>query len=142
MTKEIQEHKMDRVYRLYVIWQSEPPSERKELTSLKKFAEHHGVTEADLAQFENAPGYYEDLEREATKWGRAKLPEILHLLYKQILSKKKAGDIETFKKLITRDANAPQGNTINIFNLDDEQKKQIIEREARAAGLLTTSRKK
>lgn len=131
------ENKLDRVYRLYVIWQSEPPVERKHDT-LKDFSVFHKVSEADLATFENAPGYYEDLEREATKWGRSKLPELLHLLYNQILKTKKGSDIETFKKLISRDANAPSGNTINIFNLDDKQKKQIIEREARAAGLLTS----
>jgi hypothetical protein len=143
MTKELQEHKMDRIYRLYVIWQASPPIERlKDEQDLQAFAKKYKVTEADLAQFENNPGYYEDLEREAQKWGRAKLPELLHLLYRQIKDKKRSSDIETFKKLITKDANAPTGNTINIFNLDDNQKRQIIEREARAAGLLTSGRKK
>ena len=136
--KEV-ENNLDRAYRLYVIWQSEPPKERQP-ASLKLFAKQHKVSEGDLAAFENTQGYYEDLEREATKWGRSKLPEMLHLLYKKIVSQKKASDIETFKKLITRDANAPKGNTINIFNLDESQRKQIIEREARAAGLLTSGR--
>lgn len=146
MTKQIQtqtqtENNFDRVYRLFVNWQVQTPAERDPKT-LEAFATKHKVSLSDLTTFTNTHGYHDDIEREATKWGRSKLPEMLHLLYTLIKSRKKASDIEVFKKLITKDANAPQGNTINVFNLNEEQRNQILVREARTAGLLPAGGKK
>ena len=129
------EKDLDRTYLIFLDWQASPPAERVPRT-IKDFCEKFNIEQSDLAGFEASHGYYDDLEDRARKWGRSKIPEMLHLLYVQIKARKKASDIETFKRLITVEANTPQGNTINIFNLNDQQKRQILQREARAAGIL------
>lgn len=131
MTKKLKVIDKNKIYPIYLQWFAKPPGKRRPPT-LEEFLTRYKITKKDIIDFHERQEFYDDLENAAVKWGQQRLPELLHLLYDKIKSGKSSSDIKVFKDLVYPEKKQTQSNNVNvILNLQDEQYKQIIQREAK-----------
>jgi len=118
-------------YLSFIKWYVMPPNERQPKTQAELMAVL-GITNQDVAEYQQRDTFHSDIYREAQNWGKMKIPELLHTLYQEFKETKKPALLETYKKLLEIDKKEG-GNSFNFVVLDptDEQYKQIIAREAR-----------
>ncbi len=121
-------------YSVFVKWFAMPKETRYPATE-EEFCTLAKISKQDLAEFANRDTFYDDLVKEAKNWGKTKLPEMLHMLYNDFKENKKPVVAQTFKSLLELDKEQKPLN-INVFNLPEQQYRQIVAREAK---LLETS---
>lgn len=112
-----------------------PSSDRKPKSKME-FAEKYKITAADLLAFEDRETFGEDLLVEMKKWAKRKTPELIHILYDKYAKSKSPNDLKVWMDVIreVKDKDElPQtvNNIVNIFNPNEEQRKQIAERITR-----------
>jgi hypothetical protein len=120
----------DELYKIFIKWYAQP-EDRRDPKTIRDFAIHHELSPADIASFQERDNYYDDLYKEAQNWGKSKIPELLHLLYAEFKSSKKAETLRVYKELLKIDDDKRSGLTINILNPNDNAYRQIVQREAR-----------
>lgn len=127
----------DEIYPIFIKWYSMPP-ETRDPRNIPEFSEKMNISLAQIAEFTNKDTFSEDLFKAAKEWGKSKIPELLHMLYRKYKEKQNPNDLRMYKELLELDKNDKTvGNTINfnVFNPTDEQYKQIIARESRSLAL-------
>lgn len=117
------------VYTIFIKWFA-MPKETREPKTMAEFCSQYNITKSDISAFTTKDSYYEDLVKEAKNWGKSKLPEMLHILYNDFKESKKAITAQTFKQLLELDKEQKPLN-INVFNLPEQQYRQIVAREAK-----------
>lgn len=125
-------------YKLTVTWFALPLSERNP-KSPEELCSQLKIGLQDLALYQARDSFADDVLAEAKKWGKLKLPELLHQLYESFKSAKtpNPNTLRVYKELLELDIDKKQGVNFNVFNISDEQYKSIIAREA---GSFKTSR--
>jgi hypothetical protein len=131
---------MEELYKVYIKWMSLPQADKKPATKTL-FAERHKIPPADLLAFEDRETFGEDLMSEMKKWAKRKTPELLHILYDKYAKSKSPNDLKVWMDVIkdVKDKDdTPQtvNNIVNIFNPNDDQRKQIAERITRRIATL------
>jgi hypothetical protein len=126
---------MEELYKVYIKWMALPLNDKKPRTKTE-FAEKHKITAADLLGFEDRETFGEDVLSEMKKWAKRKTPELIHILYDKYSKSKSPNDLKVWMDVIkdVKEKNEePQtvNNIVNIFNPNDEQKRQIAERITR-----------
>ena len=132
------------IYDTYLKWLAMPEEDRA-IKSIKEWCENYGVTQVQILDFQDLPNFSDDLHAEVLKWAKKKTPELIHLLYKTYLKTKSATDFRAWIEAVQfnrssspQDPSSPAGtNIFNIFNVTDEQRRKILERAGRRAGLIT-----
>jgi glutaredoxin-related protein len=77
-------------------------------------------------------------------WARSKTPQMLHMLYDNVLTTKSSADIRAFVELTNelkkkKDEKSNQFNQINFFNIDDQKFKAIAARYGNDAREITAA---
>ena len=111
----------EQIYNTFLFWFSLPPKSRKPQT-FQEFADFYKITLSDIAEFQERDTFGEGLYKAAQKWGKAKVPELLHIVFERAKSSGKPSDVESFTRLITLDKDEKKnGNTynLNVFNPSD-----------------------
>lgn len=126
----------DEKYRTFLHWYSIPPEQkiRSHLpVTIPDFLTAHSLTNEDLSFFYNKETFADDVVEATVKWAKTKTSEMVHILYDRYKERKNASDFSAFVDFITKiNAKDKASNQqINIFNLNDEQYRQIIARESR-----------
>lgn len=130
--EKIQVVDKEQIYNTFLFWFSLPPKHRKPQT-FQEFADFYKISLSDIAEFQERDTFGEGLYKAAQKWGKSKVPELLHIAFERAKSSGKPSDVESFTRLITLDKDEKKnGNTynLNVFNPSDEQYRQILERES------------
>lgn len=117
------------IYNIFIKWYT-MPKESREPRTLKEFCDQFEITKEDISEFMQRDTYYDDLMKEGKNWGKSKLPEMLHILYEDFKENKKPITAQAFKQLLEVDKEQ-KTNNINVFNISDQQYRQIVQREAR-----------
>lgn len=112
-------------YKAYIKWQSQSPSARK---PLEVFAKEQDITQEDIEEFKSSEKYQADLITATKKWGRERIPELVHKLYETSKNSGNNKVIESFIDLIKIDEEDEVEDIISITKFSDEQRKQIIDR--------------
>lgn len=135
----------DDIYKIFIKWYSMPPESRDPKT-IPLFCEKMNIQLATIAGFYDRESFSEDLLKQAKQWGKSKIPELLHMLYRQYKEKKNPNDLRMYKELLELDKEIKNGPTFNfnLLNPSEDQYRSIIAREARTLALdapVTTSKK-
>lgn len=143
MEQEQQETELNtQRYKAYIKWLS-LPKEQRSPTDIDSFMAKIGATKQEIMSFQDYPSFGDDLEAEAIKWGKRKIPEMVHLLYNAyIKNPQKSEYLRLFKELITESnkekSKDPTFNQYNLIldNVPEDRKNEIAERFARRVNLL------
>jgi hypothetical protein len=130
----------EQIYYIYLKWTALPASDRKPKTKLE-FAAAYNLTATDLLGFEDRETFGEDVLVEMKKWAKRKTPELIHILYDKYAKSKSPNDLKVWMDVIREvkdKGDEPQtvNNIVNIFNPNDDQKRQIAERISRRVASL------
>lgn len=110
------------------------PTESRDPKNIPDFCEKMKTTLSEIAEFTNRETFSDDLYKAAKEWGKSKIPELLHMLYRKYKESGSTNDLRMYKELLELDKDNKNGPIINlnVFNPSDEQYRQIIARENRA----------
>lgn len=104
----------------------------KDPQTLEIFCEENQITQEDVQRFVSKATFADDIVNGSMNWARARTPQMLHMLYENILSNKSSTDIKDFialtnelKKKKDEKSNLTQ---INFFNLDERKFRNIAAR--------------
>ena len=122
-------------YKSFLHWYSMSPDQkiRSSLpTSIPDYLKANNLTSKDLSTFYSKDTFADDIVESTVKWAKTKTSEMIHILYERYKDRKLASDFTAFTDFITKiNAKEKSNQTqVNIFNLNDEQYRQIITREA------------
>lgn len=93
---------MNDKYLLYLRWLITPVADRKSKEkTVADFCEYYEITPEEVVEFETAPNFYSDLEREARNWGIQKLPTIIQKAFEEASRTGKPAAVRAFKELIS-----------------------------------------
>lgn len=97
-----EQERLDQIYKVFVKWKALPESTRDPKTP-EEWAKKAKVKVEDLVEFEERETYTDDLYKASIKWGKAKVPELLHLVYGKYITTKNPNDLKIFKELLNLD---------------------------------------
>lgn len=116
-------------YKIFIQWKVKllDPSDPQ---NLQEFLTKYNLTNKDILAFQAVPTYEEDLRKASLSWLQSKIPELLHVAYKEAKESKSVSDIEKLVDIAhaLKKKGETQNNQFNFFNLDANQHKRIAER--------------
>lgn len=123
----------DEVYPIFIKWYA-MPIETRDPQTIPQFAEKMLIPLSAIAEFTNRETFSEDIYKAAKEWGKSKIPELLHMLYRKYKERQNPNDLKMYKELLELDKGEKNGPIINlaIFNPSDDQYRQIIARESKS----------
>lgn len=132
----INQPSLDEKYRSFLHWYSIPPEQKIKSNlpvTISEFMVKNNLTSDDLSTFHSKETFADDVVEATVKWAKTKTSEMVHILYERYKERKNASDFSAFVEFITKINAKDKANNqqINIFNLNDQQYRQIIERESR-----------
>lgn len=135
MTKQIIMMSREERYKLFVKWSATPKETKLEQnipTSMSSFAIQYQIPITELEEFNESDNFPDDVEREAIRWGKRRLPELIHLTHKKYLETNKVEYLKVFRELISTPPATDTGdrNQFNFFNLDEKTQKEFVQRLA------------
>lgn len=116
-------------YKIFINWKVKL-LDKSDPQTLEEFCTRHSLTMKDIALFQAVPTYEEDLRKASLSWLQSKIPELLHLAYKEAKESRSVSDIEKVVEIAhqLKKKGETQNNQFNFFNLDANQHKRIAER--------------
>lgn len=131
-------------YKLLVKWMAIPEESKIAQNlprSIDQLRERYNISLKDLNSFFEMESFPDDVEREAIRWGKRKIPELIHIVYKKYIETKKPEHLRLFKELLSIKEENQSQNQYNFFNLDEKAKEQLTKRilARRRARLLSDS---
>lgn len=139
--------KLNEVYKEFVRWRARPlPQESSPLyrttpRTVDDFCVLYNVLKEDVMSFTEKDVFEDDLLSESLIWARSKTPDVLHLVYGELVRQKDINSLEKFFNIVyelkkkKEDINNNTTN-FNFINIPDEKFRSITSRLARKAGLL------
>jgi hypothetical protein len=123
----------DDIYPIFIKWFA-MPAESRDPRTIPEFAEKMQIPLSLIAEFNNKETFSDDLYRAAKEWGKSKIPELLHTLYRRYKERQNPSDLKMYKELLELDKQDKSGPVINVnlFNPSDDQYRQIIARESKS----------
>lgn len=122
---DIQKYSQYLKWRTKILLKSDPQT-------LGEFCEALEITPEEIKEFHKVATFDDDLILESLRWAKARVPEILHTVFKEITISKSVADAERFinmiKRMEDRTGSSPTGNQFNFFVTDDKYKR-ILSRE-------------
>jgi len=112
-------------YKIYITWMAQAPQDKK---PIDVFAKDENISKDDIKSFKESTQYLNDLIVATKKWGRERIPELVHKLYEASKNSGNNKVIESFIDMIQIDDQDEQEDIISITKFSDEQRKQIIDR--------------
>lgn len=127
----------DEIYKRFIVWRSRPIT-INDPQNPEEFAAKYKTTLATLREFADRPEYGDDLLIATLNWAKARTPELIQTVYKEVKQSKDVGDLEKFLNIVyeIKKKDKTNNNQFNFFNqLTEQQYESILKREAK---LLTT----
>lgn len=117
-------------YKIYINWKVKL-LDASDPQNLNEFMERYKVKKDDIVEFQNIPSYEEDLRKASLSWLQSKIPELLHVAYKEAKESKSVSDIEKLVDIAhaLKKKGETGGNQFNFFNLPDETINRIAKRQ-------------
>jgi hypothetical protein len=123
---------LDDIYQKFIEWKCKKIT-KDDPKDVAEFCAKHSITVEDVNDFVSKPTFADDIVNGSMGWARSKTPQMLHMLYDNVLTTKSSSDIRAFVELTNelkkkKDEKSNQFNQINFFNIDDQKFKAIAER--------------
>jgi len=116
-------------YKAYITWKVKllTPQDPK---NLEEFMTKYNLKPEDILSFQETPTYEDDLRKASLLWLQSKIPELLHVAYKEARESKSVSDIERLVGIAheLKKKGETNNNQFNFFNLDESRFKQIANR--------------
>jgi hypothetical protein len=124
-------------YKAYITWKVKllTPQDPK---TLEEFMTKYNLTPQDITSFQETDSYEDDLRKASLLWLQSKIPELLHIAYKEARESKSVSDIEKIVEMAhsLKKKGESSNNQFNFFNLDESRFKQIASRYTGEASVL------
>lgn len=122
----------DDIYQKFIEWKCKKIT-KDDPKDVKEFCDKYGIEVETIEEYVSKPSFADDIVNGSMGWARSKTPQMLHMLYENVLTSKSSTDIRAFVELTNelkkkKDEKSNQFNQINFFNIDDEKFKAIAQR--------------